>query len=318
MSGPSHDGRRVGRWHSCVCVFGWRRKWLNLEWELLQEMDISSHGGRWNGILKLSPLTPHFMDGDSLARLPMCADWLMFPEVADITWYTCRNVKLGMPSCQGKIPAAPWNLWKNCIGCEWSQLWAFFGWQDLAPSYAHTVLVQSNASLVRYMYTSGQRMGMGCFHATPYFLVYPPLYTKITHCLSSWHCCFSLLCQCLSPWATTAAQRPNLCMEKCLYKVIVSWFCLATVASLTMNFSAIHVLCTHTHLKLVQVFLNSQTEHNMEMKRTSIDYSRWVMEDFESPYLQTLGSRLVDGSPYIRCTNRKYYLLYNTTCTWIC
>ena len=56
---------------------------------------------------------------------------------------------------------------------------------------------------------------------------------------------------------------------------------------------------------------NLQTEHDMEMKLTSIDFSHQVAEGSRSSWPQTLGNQLIDGSPYIRYANCKYYLLYN-------
>ena len=68
-----------------------------------------------------------------------------------------------------------------------------------------------------------------------------------------------------------------------------------------------------SNLRLVKGVYNSQTEHSMEMKLTYVDFSRQVAEGCRSSWLQTLGNLLIDRSPYIRYTSRKYYLLYNTT-----
>ena len=63
--------------------------------------------------------------------------------------------------------------------------------------------------------------------------------------------------------------------------------------------------CTHVHLKLIKFFLNSQTEHDMEMKFVSIDFSSRVVEGSRSSWLQIQGNQLIDCSPYIGYTNRK-------------
>ena len=54
-------------------------------------------------------------------------------------------------------------------------------------------------------------------------------------------------------------------------------------------------------------FYNLQTEHDMETTLTSIDFSRRVAEGSRSSWLQILGNQLIDRSPYISYTNRKYY-----------
>ena len=46
-----------------------------------------------------------------------------------------------------------------------------------------------------------------------------------------------------------------------------------------------------------------------------IDFSCQVTKGSRSSWLQTLSNQLIKRSPYIRYTNRKYYLQYNTT--WI-
>ena len=69
-------------------------------------------------------------------------------------------------------------------------------------------------------------------------------------------------------------------------------------------------------LRLLEIFLsfyNAQSEHDTDMKVTLIDFSCRVTEGSRSSWLQTLGNQLIDRSPYIRYTNRKYYLLYNIT-----
>ena len=71
------------------------------------------------------------------------------------------------------------------------------------------------------------------------------------------------------------------------------------------------ILSMCVHLRLLKSFDNLQTEHDMEMNLTPIDFSRWGTECFTSTWLQTLGNQLIDHSPYIRYTNRKCYLLYN-------
>ena len=45
-------------------------------------------------------------------------------------------------------------------------------------------------------------------------------------------------------------------------------------------------------------FCNSRSKHDMEMKLTSINFSRRVLEGSRSLWLQTLGNRLIDQSPY--------------------
>ena len=49
------------------------------------------------------------------------------------------------------------------------------------------------------------------------------------------------------------------------------------------------------------------------MKLTSIDFSRRVAEGSISSWLQALGNKLINRSPYIRYANRKCYLLYKGT-----
>ena len=56
-------------------------------------------------------------------------------------------------------------------------------------------------------------------------------------------------------------------------------------------------------------FYNSQTEHNMETKSASIDFSRRGAEGFRSSRLQVLGNQLIYRPPYIKQTNRNCYLL---------
>ena len=53
------------------------------------------------------------------------------------------------------------------------------------------------------------------------------------------------------------------------------------------------------HLRLIKSFLNSQTEHDVEMKLTPIDFSHGVAEASRSSCLQTLGNQLIKRSPYI-------------------
>ena len=63
-------------------------------------------------------------------------------------------------------------------------------------------------------------------------------------------------------------------------------------------------------------FYNPRTEHDFEMKFTSIVFSHRVVEGSRSSWLQTLGNQLIDCSPHIRYTNHKYYLLYYIP--WTC
>ena len=51
----------------------------------------------------------------------------------------------------------------------------------------------------------------------------------------------------------------------------------------------------HVHLRLVKLFVyNLRTKHYMEVKLTSIDFSRQVATDSRSLYLQTLGNQLIN------------------------
>ena len=56
-------------------------------------------------------------------------------------------------------------------------------------------------------------------------------------------------------------------------------------------------------------FHDSQTQHYMEVKRTSIDFTRQVTEDYRSSWPQTMGNQLINRSPYIRYTIHNYFLL---------
>ena len=67
------------------------------------------------------------------------------------------------------------------------------------------------------------------------------------------------------------------------------------------------------HLTPVKVFTTRKTQNNMEMELTFIDFSHRGAEGSRSSWLQTLGNQLIDRSPYIRHTNHKHYLMYNTT-----
>ena len=78
---------------------------------------------------------------------------------------------------------------------------------------------------------------------------------------------------------------------------------------LIIHFS-ISFVCVHTF----NVFLPQLChEHDMEIKLIAIGFSRQVAEGFRSSWLQTLGSQLINRSPYIGCTNHKFYLLYYFT-----
>ena len=68
----------------------------------------------------------------------------------------------------------------------------------------------------------------------------------------------------------------------------------------------------HIHLRLVQVFIDCK-QSMIWGRNISIDFSRQVTEGCGSSWVQILGNQLINHSPYIRYTNRKYYLLYNTT-----
>ena len=61
------------------------------------------------------------------------------------------------------------------------------------------------------------------------------------------------------------------------------------------------------HSRLIKAFIysSSQTEHDMEMELTTIDFFHQVTEDSRSSWLQILDNQLIDCSPYIRYTNRK-------------
>ena len=74
------------------------------------------------------------------------------------------------------------------------------------------------------------------------------------------------------------------------------------------------ILCAHS-LETIKVLIqcNLQTEHDMEMKLTSIDFSCRVAEDSRSSWLQILDKQLNDRSPYTRYTHHKYYLLCTIT-----
>ena len=69
------------------------------------------------------------------------------------------------------------------------------------------------------------------------------------------------------------------------------------------------------HLRLLKAFHNLQTEHDMETKPISIDFSHHVAEGFSSQSLQTLNSQLINHSPYVRYqyANHKYYILHDVS-----
>ena len=52
-------------------------------------------------------------------------------------------------------------------------------------------------------------------------------------------------------------------------------------------------------------FSKSRTEHDMETKLTSLDFSHRGAEDFAISWLQVLGNRPIYGSLNFRYTNRK-------------
>ena len=89
----------------------------------------------------------------------------------------------------------------------------------------------------------------------------------------------------------------------------------------TVNLNAVGVLLLHSILLGYYWFMltftrghlnlnNSQTKHDMNMKLALLDFSRQVAEGCRSSssWLYTLGNQLINHSPYIKYTNRRYYL----------
>ena len=65
--------------------------------------------------------------------------------------------------------------------------------------------------------------------------------------------------------------------------------------------------------KLIKVFYNSQTRHDVEMKLTSTDFSRRVAEGCRSSWPQTLGNQPIDRSPHalrILIANVTYCIIF--------
>ena len=68
---------------------------------------------------------------------------------------------------------------------------------------------------------------------------------------------------------------------------------------LASKFYIASLLCyVHVYLRVVNAFCNSQTEHDMETKLTSIDYSRQVAEGCRNSWLETLDNQLLVRFPY--------------------
>ena len=76
--------------------------------------------------------------------------------------------------------------------------------------------------------------------------------------------------------------------------------------------------CSYTYVQAAILNLSHPlcAENDRKMIFTLIHLYRGVIENSRSSWLQTLGNQLINCSSHIthvRYTNRKYYLLYNTT-----
>ena len=89
-----------------------------------------------------------------------------------------------------------------------------------------------------------------------------------------------------------------------LYRTMMA----STLASNTLMHLHYYTVCTLLWGSFK--FNNSWTEHNMDTKITSINFSCWGAEGSRSSWWQTLGNQLIDHSPYIRHNKCKCSLLY--------
>ena len=77
--------------------------------------------------------------------------------------------------------------------------------------------------------------------------------------------------------------------------LVIDYMCDCAHAAACSDYE-VTIYYAHIYLKLLKVFNNSQTEHDMEVRFTSIDFSRKGTEGFRSTWLQTLDNQLINHS----------------------